>query len=380
MRKRGAILLAVLLLCSGFRVRAATEVPATSARSYVVMDVSSGRVLCEKEAQVKRSIASTTKLMTALAAVESTADLSKRITVRAEHQAEGSSMYLRVGEELSLEELLYGLLLASGNDAALAIAEGCAGSVESFVGWMNWKAAELGMENTHFANPNGLDAPEHYSTAYDMALLGCAVLQNDTLRTIVSTRSTQKAGRSLVNHNKLLWRYEGCTGLKTGYTDDAGRTLVSSAKREGRELVCVTLHDPSDWADHAKLLDYAFETYRDHPLARAGKRFRTLSVRGSLLPTVDVITAQAVSYPLREEETVQARVQLPDRVEAPVTAGTIAGRLLFLLGEEVIGETYLLYDRDIPDDRAEPTLLERARAFLRGEVTTAYLLPGAMLG
>ena len=151
-------------------------------------------------------------------------------------------MYLRVGEKLTLKELLYGLLLASGNDAALAIAGGCAGSVETFVDWMNQRADSLGMKDTHFVNPNGLDDEDHYSTAYDMALLAQEILKNEGLKGLVATRSAHVAGRTLTNHNKLLWRYEGCIGMKTGYTDAAGRTLVSCAKRGEQTLILSLIH------------------------------------------------------------------------------------------------------------------------------------------
>jgi len=338
------------------------------------MDAATGRVLYGKDIHTRRLIASTTKLMTALVAVESTPDLEKIILVKGEYQAEGSSMYLRVGEEVSLHDLLYGLLLASGNDAALAIAGGCAGEVETFVGWMNRRAQELGMEDTHFANPNGLDAEDHYSSAYDMALLARAVLENETLVEIASTRSYTAAGRSLVNHNKLLWRYEGCIGLKTGYTDAAGRTLVSAAEREGRRLICVTLKDRDDWGDHAALLDYCFERYPLFPLARAGKGFRTLPVTGSVLPRVEVVTATDVAYPLTVEENVRAQITLPVLVSAPVEQGAVAGKLTFLLGEEVVGETYLLYAADVPEDRPTPTLLDRVKGLLMGEEPVAALL------
>ena len=166
-------------------------------------------------------------------------------------------MYLRPGEKLTLEELLYGLLLCSGNDAALALTE-CAGGVEPFVALMNEKAAALGMKNTHFANPNGLDDEEHYSTAYDMALLACAAANEPTLRRIASTHTAAIGGRTLTNHNKLLSRMDGCIGLKTGYTKAAGRTLVSCAEREGHRLVAVTLRDGNDWNDHEMLYDRGF--------------------------------------------------------------------------------------------------------------------------
>ena len=235
--------------------------PTLSASSAILMDKESGRVLYEKNAREQRSIASITKLMTALVAVELHPDLSSTVTIQREWTgAEGSSMYLKPEEEVTLEALLYGLMLSSGNDAALAIAGYCGGDVESFMAEMNKKAAQLGMNDTHFANPNGLDDPDHYSTAYDMAILARAVLEREELRAIVSTRSIFIAGRSLTNHNKLLWRYEGCTGLKTGYTDEAGRTLVSSALRDGQELIAVTLNAPNDWADHAALFGYGFAT------------------------------------------------------------------------------------------------------------------------
>ena len=351
--KRLLTFLAVLsLLCPVCHAQGAAP-PAVSAEAAILMDAESGRVLYEKDARSRRLIASTTKLMTALVALESTPHLDKVITIKPEYQAEGSSMYLKVGEELTLGELLYGLLLSSGNDAALAIAGGCAGEVETFVGWMNEWAAELGMEDSHFANPNGLDDPEHYSTAYDMALLAQAALKNETLREMVATRSITVAGRSLTNHNKLLWQYEGCMGMKTGYTEAAGRTLVSCAVRKGQTLICVTLKDRDDWADHA-------------PLARKGKLFRALPVEGSLLPQAEVETAADVRYPLGLTERVRAEIVLPKTAVAPVEKGAVAGKLTFLVGEKAVGETYLLYAADVPADRPRPTLFQRVKDLLRG--------------
>lgn len=364
MRRVLTALLALSLLCLPCY---GAEAPAVSAASAVLMDAESGRILYEKDAHTRRLIASTTKLMTALVAVEAVEDLEQVITAKREYQAEGSSMYLRVGEQLTVRDLLYGLLLASGNDAALALAGGCGGEVETFVDWMNDRAVELGMADTHFANPNGLDHDEHYSTAYDMALLAREVLGNEVLMELVSTKSATVAGRSLVNHNKLLWRYEGCTGMKTGYTDAAGRTLVSSAERNGQKLICVTLKDRDDWNDHARLLDYGFENFPLFPLARAGKRFRTLPVTGSLLSRVEVVTAADVAYPLTKGEKVRARITLPDLVTAPVEKGAIAGRLTFLVGEEQIGESYLLYANHVPENTPKPSLFGRVKGLLTEE-------------
>ena len=253
-RRTVAALCAALTLC--FCIPVVAEAVEVSATACVLMDADTGLVLYRKNEDQRMLIASVTKLMTALVVLEQ-GEVDETVTVTAAHMAEGSSMYLRVGEKLTLEELLYGLLLCSGNDAALALTE-CAGGVEPFVALMNEKAAALGMKNTHFANPNGLDDEEHYSTAYDMALLACAAANEPTLRRIASTRTAAIGGRTLTNHNKLLSRMVGCIGLKTGYTKAAGRTLVSCAEREGHRLVAVTLRDGNDWNDHEMLYDRGF--------------------------------------------------------------------------------------------------------------------------
>lgn len=239
---------------------AVTEAVEVSAAAAVLMDADSGRLLYDKNGEKRMLIASTTKLMTALVALEQ-GGLQQEITVTGGHMAEGSSMYLRPGEKLTLETLLYGLLLSSGNDAALAVTE-CMGGAVPFVARMNEKAAELGMENTHFANPNGLDDEAHYSTAEDMAKLAAAAMDDPVLRRVASTRTAHIGGRTLTNHNKLLSRVEGCVGLKTGYIRAAGRTLVSCAERDGVRLVAVTLQDGDDWNDHASLYEQGFRVLR----------------------------------------------------------------------------------------------------------------------
>ena len=252
-----ALWAAVSLICC---LTAMTEAVEVSAAAAVLMDADSGRLLYDKNGEKRMLIASTTKLMTALVALEQ-GGLQQEITVTGGHMAEGSSMYLRPGEKLTLETLLYGLLLSSGNDAALAVTE-CMGGTVPFVARMNEKAAELGMENTHFANPNGLDDEAHYSTAEDMAKLAAAAMDDPVLRRVASTRTARIGGRTLTNHNKLLSRVEGCVGLKTGYTKAAGRTLVSCAERDGVRLVAVTLQDGDDWNDHASLYEQGFRVLR----------------------------------------------------------------------------------------------------------------------
>lgn len=242
-----------LIFCITPAVAEALEVSATAA---VLMDADMGQVLYEKNGDRQMLIASTTKIMTALVVLEHAAP-DDVITVTPNHMAEGSSMYLRAGETVRVEELLYGLLLCSGNDAALALTE-CAGGLTPFVALMNEKASALGMAHTSFANPNGLDADGHYSTARDMAVLAAAAVENPTFRRICSSRSVTIGQRTMENHNRLLRQVEGCVGLKTGYTRAAGRTLVSCTERDGCRLVAVTLQDGNDWADHAALYDYGF--------------------------------------------------------------------------------------------------------------------------
>ena len=254
LRRWSCFLLVFAMLLTLLPCRA--EAIQLSATAAILMDADSGEILYEKDAGRRMRIASTTKIMTALVALDR-ARLTDTITVTASHMVEGSSMYLKPGETVTVEELLYGLLLCSGNDAALAVTE-CAGGLEPFVALMNEKAAALGMSDTHFANPNGLDDEEHYSTARDMAQLARAAVNEPTLLRMASTRQASIGGRTLTNHNKLLGRMEGCLGLKTGYTKAAGRTLVSCAEKDGRRLVAVTLRDGDDWNDHEALDRWGF--------------------------------------------------------------------------------------------------------------------------
>ena len=322
-----------------------------SASSAVLMDAASGRVLYAVKEHEPRLIASTTKLMTALVAVEHCADLDEGVTVKAEWTGiEGSSVYLQPGEIVTLRGLLYGLLLQSGNDAAVAVACHIAGDVETFAELMNRKAAELGMKNSHFTNPSGLNDEGHYSTAYDMALLACACLENDTVAEICASKSAVVGKRVFYNHNKLLSRYEGCVGMKTGYTELAGRTLVSAAVRDGRTLVCVTLNDRNDWADHAKLLDHGFSTYPIRSLCSSGEVFGRVKTEGSLISAVTVTAQEEVSFPLAEGEKVELNVELPPCLQAPVEAGAIVGKAQWSLNGTVIAETELVCASAVPSD------------------------------
>lgn len=237
-----------------------------SARAAVLIDGKSGKVLFEKNKDERLPMASTTKIITGLLACESK-KMKKVVTVSpVASGTEGSSLWLEPGEKQTLENLTYGLMLRSGNDAAVAIAEYLGGSTEAFALMMNERAKKIGVQNTGFQNPNGLDAEGHFTTAYDLALISREAMKNKKFRKIVSTKSktipweSSEWDRSLTNHNKMLWRYEGCNGIKTGFTKKSGRCLVTSAKRGKTELICVTLNAPDDWNDHTKMLDYGFET------------------------------------------------------------------------------------------------------------------------
>ena len=346
-----AVLMAALLL-GCLPVYAGAE-PALSAECAVLMEAKTGRVLYEKDAHKPMLIASTTKLMAALVVLDSGHALEETVEILPEYTgAEGSSLYLKAGERLTVETLLYGLLLHSGNDAAQALALFCAGSVERFAERMNEMARRLGMADSHFANPSGLDQEGHRSTAYDMALLARACLENETLKKIVSTRSVHLEGRSFVNHNKLLWQYPGCIGLKTGYTQKAGRTLVSAAERDGVTLIAVTLRAPDDWRDHRTLLDWGFQSCRVEQLAGAGERIAAIPVEGSLLPMVWVRTKSDLFGALLPGEELSWRVELDrQRVSAPIKSGERAGRLVCLIGGQPMGETALVFEA-APDCRA----------------------------
>lgn len=324
-----------------------------SAASAILVDAVSGRVLYAYNANQVSYIASITKLMTALVAVESGHALDESVTILPDYVgAEGSSMYLTAGETLTFEALLYGLLLASGNDAAQAIAGFCAGSVEAFVAQMNRRAATLGMTQTKFINPSGLTEEGHCSTASDMAKLAIACMDNRIIADMVSTKSMQIAGRSFTNHNKLLWQYDGCVGMKTGYTQRSGRTLISCAKREDQCLIAVTLDDPDDWRDHAAMLDYGFETYANCELISAGEQVTKVPIGDSILPFSRVVALSGVTYPLAEGEQVRREVSVFAGAKAPVRRGDTAGTVTFYLGDTLIGMCPLVHEYPINSDRA----------------------------
>ena len=318
--------------------------PSTNAQAAALIDVASGRLLYSKNGDKPMRIASLTKIMTAIVAIER-GELSDMVKVGASaYGVEGSSVYLKMDEEISLRHLLYGLMLRSGNDAAVAIAEHVGGSVDGFVMLMNEKAREIGLANTQFRNPHGLDADGHYSTAEDLAKLAAYALKNPVFRDIVKTVSVkvpdpgEKWDRLWRNKNKMLQLYEGADGVKTGYTKAAGRCLVSSATRGGQQLVAVTLNDGTDWLDHKKLLDYGFEHYPLHVIYRAG----------TVMERSGVASPHSFVYPLSEEERDRVVIEVRHAADGSLDARLgIRAFAEYRLNGETIGRLPF-YDADHP--------------------------------
>lgn len=361
-----AVLLVGVLLVSHFvptRVHAAPDLPcpALSAEAAVLIEAESGAVIAGKNADTPMPMASTTKIMTALVAL-SIAAPETEITVTSEAVGvEGSSIYLTEGEVLTLEQLLRALLLESANDAAVAIAVGLCDSVDAFADEMNRMAIDMGLRQTHFCNPHGLDDAEHFTTAYELARITQRALEIPLLRQIVSTRraTIPHAGtdgaRLLVNHNKLLRLYEGCIGVKTGYTKRSGRCLVSAAERDGVTMIAVTLNAPDDWNDHKTLLDYGFSAFESVELCKEDEFCMPMAVVGGQESYVMLSNAEArqITLPTGHGEILRS-IELPRFVYAAVAENEIIGRVVWRCDRdgdgyaEIIAEVELcaLYDVD----------------------------------
>lgn len=344
--RMAAALLAAVLFFS-------VKVDALSAEKLIVIDATTGRALYEKNADDRALIASTTKIMTALVVCEQCNVLDRMCIPKEAIGIEGSSMYLQTGEVLTIQELLYGLMLHSGNDAAVALAIYCGGTVEGFAELMNDKARQLGMYNTHFSNPHGLDAPDHFSTARDMAVLTAYAMKNPIFAKTVSTKSITIGNRTLRNHNKLLWRVDGADGVKTGYTKKAGRILVSSATRQNRQIVVVTINAPNDWNDHAQLFEQGFSKYKIMHIVSKGDVLGTKMVIGGDDNLVELIADENFDYPLSPDENASLVIQQPDFVYAPVVEGQTAGYAYVCIDGEVIGKILMVYGQTIEQVKPE---------------------------
>ncbi|MBR1497243.1 MAG: D-alanyl-D-alanine carboxypeptidase [Oscillospiraceae bacterium] len=351
-----------LALAAARPALAEPEGPAVSAASAIVLEPRTGTVLYEKAPDERMLVASTTKLMTALVVLEH-CPLDDIVVPTAAHAAvEGSSMLLKPGERYTVEELLYGLLLASGNDAAAALADHCAGGMEAFAALMNDRVETLGLQNTHFANSHGLDAPEHYSSARDLAAITAAAMENPVFCRMFASESYTTHGITYYNHNRLLGSCPGCVGGKTGYTRAAGRVLVSVVEREGMRLICVTISDPDDWADHAALYDAMFARWRYQTLPAEGwARVETLSGTQAYVR----LDCDLKGMVLPKDSEVRLKARLPRFVYAPVMAGERAGSAGVYVDGALAVTAELRYGETVSLDRAVPlSAWERFRRVL----------------
>lgn len=372
-RNRAAALGLSLCLVGALCPVARAAGPEVSAQSAVVLTADTGAVLFEKDGHTPRPVASTTKIMTALLALEAAQEQGDPLVDITQEMVavEGSSMGLQAGDSISLTGLAAGMLLASGNDAANAAALYLDGSLESFAARMNQRAAALGMADTHFVTPSGLDGEDaqglgHLSTAYDMALLARAALEDQAFRQLCSSPSlavefAEPVKRvTYTNHNKLLTQYQGCVGVKTGFTKEAGRCLVSAAERDGALLIAVTLNAPNDWQDHAALLDYGFTQVEPYQLAGGDVRL-TVPVVGSPEEVVSLRGSNGgeVTLPLGQGAQVKRVVHAPKFLYAPVEAGEQVGEICWYLEGQLLGSAPLTAAGAAPLQEKAPSLWER---------------------
>lgn len=373
MKKAAAIFLTAMLVFASVPAASASAQAGTSAKAYVLAEASTGRVIASQNADAQLPIASTTKIMTALITLEQP-ELNSYFTVDPKAiQVEGTSMGLREGDQVNFYSLAHGMLLSSGNDAANTAAVKIGGSVEKFAELMNRKAQELGMTNSHFVTPSGLHDEGHYSTARDMATLARYALKNPRFAAICrKTKAKLCFGnppfdRWLSNHNRLLTDYEGCVGIKTGFTKKAGRCLVSAATRNGVTLVCVTLNDPNDWQDHKALFDYGFSVVKPVEIE---PRLEGLSLRivGGLTKTLPVRALDKTYACVTEQQKgeLEQEVFLSPFYYAPVSEGDWVGQIIHYYKGFEVARTDLVAGESAAYDETPPkkTAWEKIKAFL----------------
>ncbi len=343
--------------------------PSLSAGSAVLLEAESSSLLTAKNADKRMAMASTTKIMTALVALENS-DPEQVVSVAADAVGvEGSSIYLFEGERITMLDLLYAMLLESANDAAAAIAIEVGGSIEGFSALMNDKADEMGLVDTHFVNPHGLYDDEHYTTARELALITAEALGNEIFRRIVSTKkhtlvAVDGNDRLLYNHNKMLTLYEGAIGVKTGYTKKSGRALVSAAERDGLTLIAVTLNAPDDWNDHKKLLDLGFDSYEAAELYAEGEFSYLQAVVGGSEAYIPLTNTEPLCtvLPRGARDSLVYSVEPYHRFEfAPISAGDSAGRLCAYLDGECVASSELVFATGTERLKTREGLLEKIK-------------------
>ncbi len=349
----------IVLFCIMFSVNCycAENTPEVNAISAVLIDADTGRVLWGKNNNKPMAMASTTKIMTAIIAIEN-GNLKDIVTVgKNPPMAPPVKMHLQKDEQLSLEQLLYALLMQSSNDAAVAIAEHIGGSVENFCNMMNIKAAELGCKDTFFETPNGLDKGNHHSTAEDMALIGAYAIKNDEFVRISNTRSisfkSNKKSYSITNKNRLLDSYEGAVGIKTGFTGKAGHCFVGAAKRGNVSLVSVVLASgwgaagkSNKWADTRKILNYGFDNYKKYSIMGENTE---ISVDKAEKKSTELKYKNSIELLMKESEkdSVTCKAELPSKIEAPICEGDVIGKGSIYIGSCKVGEVDIVAGEDI---------------------------------
>lgn len=333
-----------LFLCGGVCKSESAHALSSSARSCAVVETSSKRVLFSQNANQRLPMASTTKIMTAITAIENCDDLDKQFVVSKKAVGvPGTSLYLREGDVYSTRDLLYALMLISGNDASVAIAEHVAGSASEFVTKMNELTKKIGVKNTHFANTHGLDADGHYTTAYDLAIITAYALENPTFRQIVSTKNIKitngdNENKYLRNKNKLLFTLDGCIGVKTGFTNDAGRCLVSAIERDGMTLVCVVLNCGPMFQESADLLTECSEKYKLYDITSTYDFKHEIEVVNGSKVSAKIDTKEKFFYPLtkKEKEKLKIIYDYKHVVEAPLKKGAAIGVVQTFLGNNLL--------------------------------------------
>lgn len=366
------------MILSGFFISinstvAKAEGLSLSAKSAVVICADNGKIIYGKNEQEPMPMASTTKIMTALLTLEAAQSEDVKVTITDKMvPVEGSSMYLQVGQVLPLSSLAKGMLTVSGNDAANSAAITLGGSLDGFVDMMNKKAKQIGMVDTYFETPSGLDRGNHHSTAYDMALLGAYALENKSFYDISSKKRAEVPFinpdeiRTLYNENRMLKRYDGCIGIKTGFTRLAGRCLVSAAERNNTRLVAVTLNAGDDWNDHEKLLDYGFSQVET--VIYDNKNCVTLPLVGGTVNEVEVFAKDQVSFTVSKDnkDKIEKIVEVPTFLYAPIKQGEIVGKIKYKLVNEVLATNDLIVAKDEEYFRSQKNILQRLYGFFSG--------------
>lgn len=350
----GRLLLMCLLLLPATGL-ASESLPAVTAKSAIVMEVSTGKVLYGKEATERRYPASTTKIMTLITALEY-GKLDDVVTA-SENAAstEGSSLWLTQGEQLTMQDMFYGIMLVSGNDATVAVAEHISGSVEKFAKLMTEKAHAIGAVNSNFTNSSGLPNENHYSTAYDLAKITAYGYKNPLFSQIVATQHKvvpwpgKDHDRDLYNENKMLWLYDGANGVKTGYTDAAGRCLVSAAKRNGIQLVVVVLDSDHMWEDSMKLLDYGFSQLKQVPVINQGDILKTVRIKEGKTGAVKLLATNDITIPMsdNEHDKFSTVIDAPNKLNAPVASGQKLGTVRVMYNNIEVASSDLVADRSV---------------------------------